>query len=161
MARIIPNEQTWVGFSAGFASLDDYTAPTAAEISAAVDLTPFLMSLNASSQGNTVPTPSFDSLFETSIIGTSQATFAADFYRDDTADTAWTTLPRETTGYFLISRFGGSGTDQKPIAGDIVEVWPVNVVSRTAANMQNNTVQSFSIQCSVNLVPAENATVAA
>lgn len=161
MARIIPNEQTWVGFSATYASIDDYTAPTAAEIAAATDLTPFLMSLNASSQGNTVPTPSFDSLFETSIIGTSQATFAADFYRDDTSDDAWTALARGTEGYFIISRFGGSGTDQLPIAADKVEVWPVNVVSRTAANMQNNTVQSFSIQCSVNLVPAESATVAA
>lgn len=161
MARIIPNEQTWVGYVSGLAGLASYSAPTAAEVAAAVDLTPFLMSLNASAQGNTVPTPSFDSLFETSIIGTSQATFAADFYRDDVADTAWETLPRGDVGYFIISRFGGSGTDQMPIAGDVCEVWPVNVVSRTAANMQNNTVQSFSIQCSVNLVPAEAATVAA
>lgn len=159
MARIIPNEQTWVGFISGFSGLADYSAPTETEIATAVDVTPFLMSLNASTQGNVVPTPSFDTLFETSIIGTSQATFAADFYRDDVVDTAWETLPRGEVGYFIISRFGGSGVDQMPMAGDIVEVWPVNVVSRTATNMQNNTVQSFSIQCSVNVVPAEAATV--
>jgi hypothetical protein len=127
-----------------------------------IDLTPFLMSLNASAQGNVVPTPSFDSLFETSIVGTSQATFSGDFYRDDTlgGDTAWDTLPRGTKGYFVISRFGGGGTDQMPIQGDLVEVWPVEVVSRTAAAMANNTVQSFTITCAVNLVPAETATVA-
>lgn len=157
MGRIIPNEQTWVGYVAAVADAD--LEPTAAEVAAATDLTPLLMSINASSQGNTVPTPSFDSLFETSIVGTSQATFSADFYRDDTTDTAWTTLPRSTEGFIIISRFGGSGTDQMPIAGDTVEVWPIIVVSRTAAALANNTVQTFTIQCAVNIVPNENATV--
>jgi hypothetical protein len=157
MGRIIPNEQTWVGFATTIASAT--LAPTALEVTGAVDLTPFLMSLNASAAGNQVPTPNFDSLFETSIVGTSQATFTADFYRDDTLDTAWETVPRGTKGFFIISRFGGSGTDQKPIAADLVEVWPVEVVSRIAANMQNNTVQSFSITCAVNIVPAESIAV--
>lgn len=159
MTRVIPNEQTWVGFATTIAS--STLAPTAAEVTSAIDLTDLLMGLNASSQGNTVPTPSFDTLFETTIVGTSQATFTADFYRDDTADTAWTTLPRGTAGYFIVSRFGGSGTDQKPIAADIVEVWPVEVNSRTAANMANNTVQSFTVTCSVNREPNEAAAVLA
>jgi hypothetical protein len=159
MGRIIPNEQTWVGFASTITATD--LEPTAAEVAAAEDLTPFLMSLNASSQGNQVPTPSFDSLFETSITGTSQATFSADFYRDDTDDTAWTTLPRGTKGYFIVSRFGGTGTDQMPIATDVVEVWPVEVTSRTAANMQNNAVQTFTVTCAVNIVPNEAAVVAA
>lgn len=159
MSRVIPNENTWVGFATSIAALD--LEPTAAEVTAAIDLTPLLMGLNAASQGNTVPTPSFDTLFETSIIGTSQASFTADFYRDDTADTAWTTLERGTMGYFIISRFGGAGTDQKPIATDTVEVWPVTVVSRTAANMANNSVQTFTITCSVNIEPNEAAVVAA
>lgn len=157
MTRVIPNENTWVGFAASVAS--PTLVPTTGEINGAVNLTPFLMGINASSQGNTVPTPSFDSLFETTILGTSQASFSADFYRDDIADTAWTTLPRGTEGYFIISRFGGSGVDQKPQGGDVVEVWPVQVVSRTAANMANNTVQSFTVTCSVNIEPNENATV--
>lgn len=157
MGRIIPNEQTWVGFAASVASatLD----PTEAEVAGAVDLTPFLMSINASAQGNQVPTPSFDSLFETSIIGTSQATFSADFYRDDTADTAWTTLPRGTKGVMIISRFGGTGADQIPENGDYCEVWPVEVVSRTAAALSNNAVQTFTITCAVNIAPNENALV--
>lgn len=157
MGRVIPNEQTWVGFATAISS--NTLAPTAAEVAGATDLTGFLMSLNASAQGNQVPTPSFDSLFETSIVGTSQATFSADFYRDDTSDTAWTTLPRGTKGFFIISRFGGSGTDQMPIAADMVEVWPVEIVSRTAANMQNNAVQSFSITAAVNIPPAEGIAV--
>lgn len=157
MARIIPNENTWVGFTTTVAS--PTLVPTTTEINAATDLTPFLMSLNASSRGNTVPTPSFDSLFETSVAGTSAATFDADFYRDDTTDTAWTTLPRGTQGYFIISRFGGSGTDQKPVVADVVEVWPVEVISRTMANMSNNTVLSFTVSCAVNVEPNEAATI--
>lgn len=159
MTRVIPNENTWVGFGAAVVSTT--LIPKLSEITAAVDLTPLLMGLNASSQGNTVPTPSFDTLFETTIIGTSQATFSADFYRDDTDDLAWETLERGAEGFFIISRFGGSGTDQAPTTGDSVEVWPVHVVSRTAANMANNTVQSFTVTCSVNIEPNEAAVVTA
>jgi len=157
MARIIPNENTWIGFTP--AAITDQE-PTVAQIAGAVDLTGYCISLNASSRGNTVPTPSFDSLFETSTAGTSAATFDADFYRDDDEDTAWETLPRGTRGTFIISRFGGSGADNLPIAGDEVEVWTVMITSRTMANMSSNTVLTFTASCSVNIEPNEAYEVA-
>lgn len=156
MARIIPNENTWFGF---VPTLADYQNPTATELGTAVDLTGFLMSINASSRGNTVPTPNFKSLFETSISGTVQASFDADFYRDDDNDLAWETFPRNTSGFVVLSRFGGSGTDNAPAATDVVEVWPILVVSRTMGNMSSNTVLTFSVSCSIPEVPAEAATV--
>lgn len=159
MARIIPNENTWVGFVAE-GTITNINAPTAANVAAAVDLTSYVISLNASSRGNVVPTPAFDSLFETSTSGTSAATFDADFYRDDEDDAAWETLPRGTRGHMIISRFGGTGTDNLPIATDVVEVWPVMVTSRTMANMSNNTVLTFTASCSVYAEPDEEATVA-
>lgn len=158
MARLIPNERTWIGFATAVANIH---APTAAEITAAVNLTGFCVSLNAASQGNTVPTPSFDTLFETSVPGTVQAQFQADFYRDDEDDDAWDTLPRGTSGFFIIARFGGTGANNKPIATDVVEVWPVKVTSRTMQNLTSNQVQMFSVQCSVPVEPDEDATVAA
>lgn len=160
MARLIPNENTWIGFAAegGVASL---AAPTSAEVAAAVDLTGYTISLNASSRGNVVPTPSFDTLFETSTSGTSAATFDADFYRDDEADTAWETLPRGTRGFFIISRFGGTGSGNLPVHNDDVEVWPVTITSRTMANMSSNTVLTFTASCSVNIEPSEDAVVGA
>ncbi len=163
MAKLIPNGNTWVGFKATLTNGATTLVPTAAECSSATVLTPLLISLNASSQGNVVPTPSFDTLFETSIIGTSTATFTADFYMDDGAglNTAWTTLPRGTTGFFIISRFGGTGTANLPIATNVVEVWPVAIVSRAAANMANNTVMTFTVTASVPKEPNEAATVAA
>ena len=158
MSRLIPNENTWLGFATTVASI---ATPTAAEVAAAVELTPFLISLNASSRGNVVPTPSLDTLFETSIPGTVQASFDADFYRDDDNDLAWETLPRATEGYFIISRFGGTGTANLPIATDEVEVWPVMIVSRSSANMTSNTAMTFTLSCSVPSEPDEAAIVAA
>lgn len=157
MARIIPNENTWIGFIPGGTVTDQN--PTVAQIAAAVNLTGYCISLNASSRGNTVPTPAFDSLFETSTAGTSAATFDADFYRDDEDDLAWETLPRGTRGTFVIARFGGLGADNLPIAADNVEVWSVMVTSRTMANMSSNTVLTFTASCSVNVEPDEDYTV--
>lgn len=157
MARIIPNEQTWIGFTTVRPAT--LAAPTTAEIDAATALTGFVVSLNPSAQGNTVPTPNLDSLFETSAPGTNQASFTGDFYRDDEADTAWETLPRGTTGYMFVSRFGGTGTNQKPVAGEPVEVWPITIVSRTPAALASNTVQTFTVTASVPEEPAEDGVV--
>ena len=159
MTRIIPNENTFLAFLTTLASTT--LVPTVAEITAGVDLTKFMMGINASSTGNVVPTPSFDSLFETSIIGTSQATFSGDFYRDDLVDTAWNTLVRKSKGFFVLSRFGGTGVKAKPIITNRVEVWPVTIVSRTAANMANNGVQTFSVTAAINVEPNENAVITA
>jgi hypothetical protein len=160
VARLIPNERTWVGFALAVTDIEN---PTAAEVAGAVDLTCLIVSLNASATGNTVPTPAFCSLFETSVPGTSTATFTADFYRDDDAaadgDAAWKVLPRGQRGYFLISRFGGQGADQMPIAGDHCEVWPVYIVSRAMTNMASNTAMTFTSTASVPEVPAEDAIV--
>lgn len=160
MARIIPNEQSWLGFLPAVASV---AAPTVAEITAGKDLTPYLISLNASTQGNTVPTPDISTLFETSVPGTVQASLSADFYRDDAAglsgDLAWKTLPRKTTGFFVIQRFGAT-PGVAPIATAKVEVWPATVVSRTMSNMSSNTVMTFTVTCSIPQVPNEAATVA-
>lgn len=165
MARIIPNENTFVQFVPTIANL---AAPTKTEIAAGVNLTPFVISINASTRGNVVQTPSFDTKFETSIPGTVTATFEMDLYRDDENDDAWDTLPRDTRGYVVVTRFGGSGGPSttpptplnSPTTGDVVEVWPVFVVSRSATNLTSNTAQTFQVQCSVFEVPSEDSVVA-
>lgn len=160
MTKLIPNENTWVGVADTIANI---SAPTAAEITAATELTPLLITINAGAQGNTVPTPTLDTLFETSIPGTSAAQFTGDFYRDDDlgADYAWDELPRGKKCYFIISRFGGTGAGRKPIATDIVEVWPVQITSRAMAQMSSNTALMFTITAAVHTEPDEDAVVAA
>jgi hypothetical protein len=157
--RIIPNENSYIGFTK--IRPKNLNAPTVAEITAATPLTGFIISITAQSMGNTVPTPNIDSLFETSVPGTSQASFTADMYRDDALDTAWDTLPRGTTGYFYISRFSGTGPGYAPAAGENVEVWPVRIVSRTASAMASNTAQTFTCTASVPEEPSEDAKVVA
>lgn len=167
MARIVPNDKTWIGFLP-FASLTGTkSAPNLQDILNATDLTSFVISITAQSQGNTVPTPTLDSTFETNVQGTVSASFSADFYRDDTepSDTApykhpWNLLPRSAKGYFFISRFGGTGTNAAPAAGQAVEVWPVIITSRSASSLASNTAQTFTVTAAVFDEPGDPATVA-
>lgn len=157
MGRIIPNEETAILFAVTAPGLTSIASPQVADVTGAVDLTHLTVSLNASATGNVVPTPDLSTLFESSIIGTSQATFTGDFYRDDVDDLAWETLTRGLDGWFIISRFGGIPST----IGDLCEVWPVTVVSRAMSNMTSNTIETFTLTCSVPNEPAESAVVVA
>lgn len=165
MSNLIPNENVYVGFLAGATGKPFGTtapvAPTLAEIAASIDLTDYLITLNASATGNTVPTPRLKSLFETSVPGTAAAQFTAEMYRDDEDDLGWDTVPRGTKGTFLIKRFGGTGTNLKPVAAQTVESWPVIVTSRAAGALASGTAQTFMLTCSVPKEPDEDAVVAA
>jgi len=183
MARIIPNNNTWIGFipvtSFGSAISNfptswnsSLTQPniTTTEIASAYDITPFVISLTAQTTGNTVPTPTLDTLFEGNIAGTVNSSFTMDMYRDDASytdpntstaatDFAWAKLPRAQKGYVIVSRYGGTGTNQLPQAGNVVEIWPVVVTARTAGAVTSNTVQTFTITAAVPFEPAEAANV--
>lgn len=161
IARLIPNENTEVYFTAAIADSD--LNPTDDEINVdGVRLTDYLITLDASTSGNTVPTPSFASLFETSISGTVTATFTAEFYRDDGDDLAWDTLPRATDGYIIVARFGfGGATNDEATDTDECEVWPVRITSRSAMALTNNEVQRFGIEAAIPEEPNEAATVSA
>lgn len=181
MARIIPNANTWIGWLPLENVPDpdnfDKCAPTEEDVAAAYDLSCYTMSINASSTGNTVPTPSLCSLFETTINGTVSSTFQAEFYRDNAVDErypelchdpAWTALPRGVCGYFIIKWYGVE-VDQcsyeqaelteaaPPVCGDAVQVWPVKVTSRTASALSSGTVMTFSVTGAVYEVPCEDA----
>lgn len=164
MSKLIANNRCWVGFTDVDLPGEGATLViTAAQVAAATDLTPYLITLNASTQGNQVPTPALDSLFETSISGTVQATFTGDFYKDDEDDKAWETLHREAEGVFIVSRYGGSDVApnlNRPVAGDDVELWPIIVTARTAGALSSNTAQTFTLTASVPKEPNESATVA-
>lgn len=158
MSTLIPNENCWIGFG-DVMPASATLVPTGAELTAAVDLTEYIISITASAQGNTVPIPSLSSMFERSIPGTSTATFTAEMYRDsiEVDDVAWAALARGTKGVFYIARFKAG----KPVATDTIEVWPVNVSSRVASAMSSNTAQTFSLTCSVPEIPNEAALIAA
>lgn len=154
--RIVPNENSWIGIAATIADIHN---PTAAEVAGALDVTDYVITINAGTTGNTVPTPSLKSLFETSIPGTASAQFTMDIYRDDVDDAAYEALQRNTVSYCLIKRFGGTGSDNKPAVGETVEVWPIHVSSRTNSAMSSNTAETATITASVPEEPDEDAVV--
>jgi len=162
MAKFIPNNNTWIGYVETLTNLDDPVpgidglVPCVADITAAVDLTPLTISITASAQGNTVPTPALNSLFETSIPGSNQASFTGDFYRDDVDDDAWDALERATEGFVIISR-----NDPTPGENTWVEVWPIVVTSRSPSSLTSNTAQTFTVTCSIPRIPNESCQITA
>jgi hypothetical protein len=163
VTRIIPNEETWVGFSAAKPAgwtLGALTGTiTEAELDGAVNLTPFIQSITLGARGNTVPTPSLDSLFNRTVPGTADAQASGQFYRRKGAglDLAWTTLKRGVAGYLFVSRFGGTGLLKIPRAGDLgVEAWPVQVLSRSGDQLTSGQVQGFACDMAVNEIPLED-----
>lgn len=159
MSTLIPNANSYIAFATTAPA--SMTAPTAINLSAAVNLTDFIISLTASFQGNAVPTPKLSSTFETSIPGTSSATFTAEMYRDSVLanDTAWTAMVVNQLGWFYISRFGGLGALKLPITADKVDIWPVRVISRAASALSSNTAQTFTLTCAIPTVPSEGVAV--
>src|SRR4051812_27814938 len=158
MANMIPNQNSFVGFAPSVPTTKPFgftttNAPTLAEIGTLVDLTDYIVSITANATGNTVPTPRLKSLFETSVPGTSTASFTADMYRDDASDLAWDTLPRGKRGSFVIQRFGGTGTGGRPTSAQKTEVWPVQVVSRAGSALQSGQAETFTLTCSVPIEP--------
>jgi hypothetical protein len=144
------------------------TAPTVAEIAAGTDLTALLTrdGLTTPSDGSTIDVAGANDRYNATASGSyGGQPITAKFFRDTVTgtDTAWTTLPRQTTGYLVIRRFGGSTNSSGDAfaAAQKVEVWPIDVLSRTMLPIADNEAQKFEVQCAVPSAPEQNATVAA
>lgn len=140
MARIISNGEVlifWV------VTIADTTAPTVAEIAAGTDITPFLSSMDTPLDGDAVDSSDLSSAFNKTVAGKFGGSVNASMYRDDTADTAFDLFPRNTTGFAVIRRFGGSGV--AIMAADDVDVWNLRVITRSDVALDDNTVQSFEV----------------
>lgn len=118
-------------------------APTTAEITAGTDITEFIRSLETPEEASTPDASDVSSAFNKTVAGTFGGSVTAEMYRDDTADDAYTLFPRNTTGYLVLRRFGGS--DVAFAAADEVEVRQLRVVSRSPANIERDTVQTFTV----------------
>lgn len=149
-------------------TLSSITAPTVAQISAGVNLTQWLRQdgLKRSSSTNTVDTADASNLFNTTDIGTEDGSFSATFYRDTVSgsDTAWSTLPKGTRGFWVVAPFGfsgaGTGTNKAPLAGDRCEVWPAAISSRSPDDEGKDKAETFTSNSAVTSPPELSAVVA-
>ena len=160
MARITPDGNTKVHIVPTIASV---TAPTVAEIAAGTELTPFLTpaGLDTPDEGQEADSSDLSSARDKSVPSTIGGQPQGEFYRDDAADDAWDAMPRLTTGFLVIARFGGTGTDNAIIATDTVEVWPVRVSNRNNVRIARGETLRFATNFALSGDPTLVATVAA
>ena len=158
MARIIPDGTFKVSWAPAVAIV---TGPTFAEVDAGEDLTPFVTpaGVDTPEEGEVVDSSDLSSAFNKNVPGTYGGSASIECYRDDTTDTAWTTLARNAEGFLVIARFGGSGTDNAIQSGDAVEVWPVRVSSRSNVRVARNDVLRFVANLATTDEPTLIATV--
>jgi hypothetical protein len=144
-------------------TLTSTTAPSLAEITAGVQLTPFMRSISLPFSGSVVDSGTADSRFNTTTPGTfggQEASFTGT--RDDVTadDDGYTALTRDSIGYLVISWTGGTGADNAIAATDKVDVWKAQVISRQKADYSRNSLAEFTSTFSILTVPSEDVTVA-
>lgn len=161
MARFIPDGTLKIRIVAAIASI---AAPTAAEVAAGTDATPFLRSLSTPLEGSIVPIPDVSSKYNKTTSGTyGGQEVTAEFYRDSVFanDTLWTLLVRGLATHIVIARRGGTGTGGAIVATDRVDVWPVEVVTRNPSDYARNEPTGFTVTFAVPTEPTEDVAVAA
>src|SRR5690349_19218278 len=89
------------------------TAPTTAELTAGVDLTPWLTraGLSTPSDGSTIDVAGANDRYNSTASGSyGGQPIKLTLLRDSVSgsDTAYSTLPRQTKGFLVIRRFGGA-----------------------------------------------------
>lgn len=155
MSRTIADGEVLINFAPIVANT---AAPTVAELGAGTDVTPFLSTIDTPLDGDAVDSSDLASAYNKTVAGTYGGNISAEMYRDDTTDTAWTTFDRNVEGYFVVRRFGGSGTAWA--VADSAEVYHVRIITKSPGTLDRNNVQMFSVDAAVLDEPVLTAVVA-
>jgi hypothetical protein len=135
------------------------STPTATEISGGVELTDFVAKDGVAVNINTnnVDSATIAETFDAQIVGSWGADLQLTMFRDNVADTAWTTCVYGSNGYVVIDRFNPAGT--APGNGDKVEVWPAQMHQPAPQNSATNAQVRFVESLAVSSRPYLSATV--
>lgn len=137
-------------------------APTAAELNGGTDITEFCRGVpTVPETGNTADISNLSSKFNARQ-GASYGgdTLTLEAYRDDTTDTAYTTLTRALAGYLCVA-WDGLATPGTWAIGDEVWVYPVTIISRGQGTPGRDEVQFFVSQMAITDDPNEKFSIAA
>ena len=154
MSRAIADGEVLVNFAP---TIVDTSAPTTVELTAGTDVTPWLSTIDTPLDGDAVDSSDLSSAFNKTVAGTYGGNISGEMYRDDTADTAWDLFDRDTEGYFVIRRFGGS--DVAWTAADVAEVYQVRIITKSPGSLDRNNVQMFGIDAAVLDEPVLDAVI--
>lgn len=154
-------------------SIASLAAPTVAEITAGVNLTPYMLrdGLKTPSTGNTIDAADAATRFNS----TAPGTYGGDAgsykgHRDSksTTDLAWTTLVKDAAGFLVVARAGfhqnattglGSPTGT-PTVADRCETYPSTVISRAEEDTAENQTDQFTAMLAFTGEPNQDAVVA-
>lgn len=157
MAKYIAAEkvEVWV-----VPTISSVSAPTVTEMNAGTRLTTFIrggVSIDFSS--NLVDSATLESAFNS----TSPGTFGGGLnslngvLRDNVADSAWNALPRDTAGYLVVQLGTATGTAWG--SGDVVDIYPWQVVSRNIGDLARDQLVTFDVGFAITSAPTFGATV--
>ena len=160
MSRIVPDGFLKVHI---VDSISDIGNPTIGEIGAGTEVTPFLTpaGIDTPEEGTDADISNLSSPRDQSIPATIGGELTGEYYRDDQADDAWDNQARLTITNVVVSRFGGSGTDNAIIATDVVEVYPVRISQRSPSRAVRGEAMRFVVNYALSGDPELTATVAA
>lgn len=139
-------------------SIQDPNAPTVTELNAGVPLTGLMTrdGLTTPDSGRTVDASDLAELQDKTQRGSrggDSLTITAHRDSDSQADAAWEALDVDVDAFVVIRRFGGSSTPWSggdgESDGDVVEVWPISVISREMAGTSGDQTQRFTATCAV------------
>lgn len=158
MSRFIRRGKTKVFFAPTVANED---APTEAEMAAATELGCVLADVTGFAFKNSpINVPDFCSTFIKNIPGEDKADASMmTFYEDDVANPVKDLLAKEAKGFVVFFPYGIGGGS--PTAGDICEVWPVQVASNTREWKATNDAAKYLVEYTITDVPDQSAEVVA
>lgn len=144
------------------ASISDIAAPTTSEVTTSTRL-PNITNYTTPSSESEVDTSDIDTLYDTSVVGTTKAgPIELTFKRDDSDESdTWDALTLRDTGYLVMLPFGGSGTSDAPAATDKAIVYPAQIGQRRPEGYGRNTTQKFMVSFYVTEAPELDAAIAA
>jgi hypothetical protein len=141
-------------------SISSKTAPTVAEINAGVELTTYVAKdgLKVGASNNVVKNDNISTSFSGEIPGTYGNKLSLKCFRDNSADTAWTTLGTRNTAGFLVVRRGVAYTTAVATSQK-VEVYPGRTQQPLIEDSAENTRVMVQFDIAVPDAPALTATV--
>ena len=147
-------------------TIADLEAPTAVEINAGEDLTPYMptQGVDITWTQNNASLAMLDESFVAEVVGTESATITLTGVRDDESDDFFDAFERGENFYLVIARFGfsgsGSGGAQEPAAADVCEVYPCQSHRPVPMAPAENEFQQAMCTLAVTDTPVLDAVVA-
>lgn len=158
MAKYAPPGVSEVAFAI---TVSSYTAITAAEANAGTDLTSYIRTLpDIPRTGNTVDVATLDSKFEKRQVGTRGGdVLSMEILRDDASDVVHTSpIVEDQAGYLIVAR-EGLATAGTFATADIVDVFPVVILTISDGNPGRNDPDFAVVEMVVTNDPSRKQTI--